>query len=128
MRNINLRISESPAIREKCDALVIFVPDKSGTSESFTTIDRRLNQKLSSLLKQEHFQAKPGDTIVYHAGARIAAARVILTGLGKREKFSEDIIRRAAAAAALAARNAACGNLSYTLPLETGIARERLAQ
>jgi len=127
MKNINVRISDVPATREECDALVLFVPEKKSL-ESFLTVDKRLKNKLSGVLKAERFQGKPGDCLVYNAGGAIKASRVILTGIGKPDKLVDETIRRASATAALAARNTACANVSYTVPVEIGIAGERLAQ
>jgi leucyl aminopeptidase len=128
MKNINVRISEASITKETCDALILFVSEKGNSSESFQAIDKKLKNKLSELIKEEHFQGKPGESLVFHTNRALNAARLIVTGLGKRDKINEESVRRASGAAALAARNAACANVSYSLPLETGISRDRLAQ
>src|SRR6188474_1174615 len=120
MKNIDVQISEASLSAQKCDALVLFVPEKENAAfESFQAADKKLKNKLSTLLKEEHFSAKPGESLVFHTHGGIQAARVILTGVGNREKITEELIRRASAAGALAARNAACADVAYAIPSET---------
>ncbi len=126
--NIDIRISEGSPVEEFCDALVLFVPEKGHPLESFRAVDRKLKNKLSNLLKEEHFQPRPGESLVYHTNGAMNAQRIIVTGMGSAEKWSEEIFRRASAAATLAARNAACANVCYTVPEETKANQERLVQ
>src|SRR5262245_18825546 len=124
-QDIRLQISTATPSTEDCDALVVFVPQGELTSSTFKDLDRRLGGSLSKVLKQEKFQGKLGDQILYHASNGIRAPRVIVTGLGKKENFSEETIRRAASVAAVAARGSASRRVSYTLP--AGRVREDLA-
>ncbi len=124
-QNIRLQISTAAPASEDCDALVIFVPQGEFTTSTFKELDRRLGGSLSKVLKQEKFQGKLGDQILYHASNGIRAPRVIIAGLGKKEDFSEETLRRASAGAAVAARDSASTRVSYTLPV--GKVREDLA-
>ena len=116
--NIEVKIRESSPLDETCDALVLFVPDKAEPFEAFRAVDKKLKNRLSNLLKEEHFNPRPGESLVYHTNGAISASRIIVTGLGERSKWNEEIFRRATAAATLAARNAACANVAYTIPVE----------
>src|SRR5688572_12080612 len=106
-QNIDVKIRETSPIDETCDALVLFVPDKGEPFEAFRAVDKKLKNKLSNLLKEEHFQPRPGESLVYHTNGALDASRIIVTGIGNPEKCNEEIFRRATAAATLAARNAA---------------------
>lgn len=125
-QNIRLQISTSSPSTEDCDALVVFVPQGELETPTFKDLDRRLGGSLSKVLKQEKFQGKLGDQILYHSSNALRASRVIVAGLGKKENFSEETIRRASASAAVAARNSASTRVSYTLPAGSKV-REELA-
>ncbi len=126
---IQIVVRNSSPVTDSCDALVLFVPEKKRVpSDIFKVVDAKLENRLSRLLKAEHFQGKPGETIVYHTNGTLPAGRVIITGLGKPEKSSEETVRRAAASAAIAARNAACSRVSFTLPPATKAPRALLVQ
>jgi leucyl aminopeptidase len=124
-QNIRLQISSATPSTEDCDALVVFIPQGDLTSATFKDLDRRMSGSLSKVLKQENFQGKLGDQILYHSSNGTRAPRIIVAGLGKKENFSEETIRRASAGAAVAARSSASSRLSYTLP--GGKVREDLA-
>jgi leucyl aminopeptidase len=126
----DIHVSVSGAAPEEVagDALVLFVPEK-GTEpfRDFRKVDQKLKKALSSVIKDERFQGKPGDALVYHTSGLIRAARVIVSGLGKKEKWNAEVFRRAAASAAVAARNAACSRVVFSLPTETGVSIQAAA-
>lgn len=125
-----IHVSASGAAPEEVsgDALIVFVPEK-GTEpfRDFRAIDQKLKKALSSVIKEERFQGKPGDSLVYHTSGHIRASRIILAGLGKKDKWNEEGFRRAAATGALAARNAAASRVVFSLPSETGVSIEAVA-
>lgn len=127
-QDIRLQISSASPASEDCDALVVFVPQEELTSSIFKDLDRRLGGALSKILRQEKFQGKVGDQILYHSSNSLRAARVIVAGLGKKENFSEETIRRASATAAIAARNAASARVSYTMPVGTKIPEDQVCR
>ena len=126
--NIDVHIKDQSPLEESCDALVLFVLEKGNALESFRNVDKKLKNKLSNLLKEEHFQPRLGESLVFHTNGEMNAARIVLTGLGDPEKWNRDVFRRAAAAATLAARNAACSRVSYALPARPGVNKNHLVQ
>jgi len=115
--DIDVKISEAQPFAERCDALVLFVPE--GTKKSFdvfVAVDRRMKKALSGVLKEERFQGKLGETILFHGRGGIAARNVLLTGIGKTGEITEEVFRRASASAVQAARRAACGRVAFTVP------------
>ena len=126
----DIHVSVSGAAPEEIpgDALVIFVPEK-GTApfRDFRAVDNKIKKALSAVVKDERFAGKPGDVIVYHTSGAMRAARIVLSGLGKKEKWNAEAFRRAAAAGAVAARNAACSRVVFSLPAESGVSQDVLA-
>lgn len=128
IQNIHTSVSGAAPEDAPGDALVLFVPEK-GTENfrDFRRVDQKLKKALSTIIKEEGFQGKTGDVLVFHTGGLIRAARVIVTGLGKKTKWNEEGFRRAAAVAAVAAKNAACSRLTLSLPADTGVSLESVA-
>lgn len=119
---IDVKISGTKAAEERCDALVLFVPEKDHFQFEVTReIDKKLKKALASVLKDEQFQGKGGDVLVYHGTQALKARRVILAGVGKSGALTGEQFRRASGAAAIAARNAACARVSFAVPDETTI-------
>jgi leucyl aminopeptidase len=125
MANITrLHLSGLSPEKESCDALILFAAEKDLSAfETFRKVDRRIRKRLSALLVQEKFAGKIGDQIVYHATSGLRARRVVVVGVGKKDNFTEESLRRAAATGAAAARNAACSRVAFTAPeeLKTGL-------
>jgi leucyl aminopeptidase len=68
-------------------------------------VDKALDGAIRELIAGGDFSGKAGETAVLYPGSALPARRVILVGLGKREEFDVEDIRRAAAAAAKKARD-----------------------
>ncbi len=67
-------------------------------------VDERLGGAISDLIAGGDFTGKLGEVAVLYSGGRLPARRVLVTGLGDMPKFDMEKARRAAAAAALKAR------------------------
>lgn len=65
--------------REKCDALVVLVPDgfKSGKSD--------LSVLIAEAIKDKHFESKPGKTLSMYRTSQAQAPRVVIAGVGAGE-------------------------------------------
>lgn len=61
--------------------------------------DTPLPAGVTDLLEPEDFQSKAGQTLLLYPRGAIAPRRLLLVGLGKREKVSAETIRRASATA-----------------------------
>ncbi len=66
-------------------------------------VDRALGGALSALLQEGDFEGEKGETLVLRTDQKMPAKRVLLIGLGEREKFSLEGVREASATAAHAA-------------------------
>src|SRR5690625_1354211 len=67
-------------------------------------VDRALDGAISDLIEGGDFSGKLGDVAVLYTGGALTARRVLVAGLGKREKFDLEAVRRASARAAVRAR------------------------
>ena len=60
-------------------------------------VDRALDGAISRLIEDGEITGKPGETTLIHTLGRIAPARVLVAGLGARDDFSLDVVRRVTA-------------------------------
>jgi leucyl aminopeptidase len=68
-------------------------------------VDQALGGQIQALIAGGDFRGKRNEIAVLYPNGAIPAQRVILVGLGKREKFTPDVIRQAAGTAAKKARD-----------------------
>lgn len=91
----------------KVDVLAIplhqFDPESNKLPGRWASIDRALGGQWSAALRSGDFRAKSGQTLVLYPDDGIAAARVLLIGLGEEAKLTADSLRRAAGHAVRAA-------------------------
>ncbi len=79
-----------------CDLLVIsaFAGEQKEVllSDAF---DASLSEYLLQVIKDDHFEAKEGSTLLIRMDGRISAKRLLVVGLGKMEEVSAHILRKA---------------------------------
>ena len=68
---------------------------KGGTQ----AVDNALDGLISKIIKEEKFEGKIGSTLTIRTNGMIPAQKVIVVGLGEKEKFDLDAVRKASAAA-----------------------------
>lgn len=103
-----------------CDAVAVGVyADGTPLEGAAAKVDQALKGLLPSVLAEEHFKGKPGQTFVLHTHEKIPARRIIATGLGPKVDLTLERLRVAAAAAARRAADARAKHLvlpAVTLP------------
>ncbi|MDH4223170.1 MAG: hypothetical protein OEV55_06465 [candidate division Zixibacteria bacterium] len=77
------------------EALAIGLIEGQGLTKEVGNLDKKLNGAISQLIKKGDFTGKLNQTAVLYPGD-FETRRIILVGLGKREKFNLDKIRQAA--------------------------------
>jgi len=82
----------------------------------------------SPALRSGDFSGKEGETVLLYAGESIEAARLLLVGLGEREKSTLEKLRRAAATAAKKARSLKAAGMVLSHPSPEGVSAEDAAQ
>jgi len=84
------------ATRVKTDALVLGVFEGDvKLSRAAVALDKAGGGVISDLLKKGEFTGKHNQVIYLPAGREVAASRVVLTGLGKREEYNAEKARQA---------------------------------
>jgi leucyl aminopeptidase len=83
-------------------------------------VDQALGGQIQALIAGGDFRGKRNEIAVLYPNGALPAQRVILVGLGKREKFTPDVIRQAAGTAAKKARDLGVTHL-YTIIHGAGI-------
>ena len=103
MQIISQSLSQTPLTSLKTPCLILPIWQDEALSASSASINDALNGMINAAINEDGFDAKLGSTKVLFTASAIAAQRVILLGIGKRDKFSESAFTLAVAKAARAA-------------------------
>lgn len=109
---VKLRVSNKAAEQVKAGALAVFLFEGDKAPKA---LDARLGGRISALMKAKKYEPKKFATRAVDTLGKLAADTVILVGLGKKEAFSMETLRRAAAKAAQAAKGAGAGSLALSV-------------
>jgi leucyl aminopeptidase len=96
---LTITTSTAGAARAKADLLAIGVHEGSEVADATAVLPKGLPAGLGDHLAAAGFEGKVGSTAMVPA-AGVAATSVVLVGLGKRDKLTLEVVRRAAAALA----------------------------
>lgn len=82
-----------------CDILAVGLFQSKGVKNPFfDQIDERLKRRLSRLIKKEDFKADVANTKLIYTEGLLKARSVLIVGLGDKQKFNLETIRKAGAA------------------------------
>lgn len=96
---MELHAVSAAVTRQRTDCAIVGVYEKGLLSAAATELDGKLGQQLSRLIKQGDVRGKLGETLLLPEPKGISAARVLLVGLGAKEKFGRKQYRKALNAA-----------------------------
>ncbi len=97
---MQIKIDTTPYANLETDALVSYVFDETDPIQgTLADIDKSANGLLKKLSTGAEFSGKPLEMTLIHAPAGLKAARLLLVGAGKREKFDVATLRKIAGAA-----------------------------
>jgi len=85
--------------------------------ELFDSCDKALDGCLSRLAESGEFRGKAGSTRLIHTQGKLPAERLLLAGLGKRNKLDDERLRQAAGSAVQALRGARVSSFATALHL-----------
>jgi leucyl aminopeptidase len=88
-------------------------------------LDKKLDGLLSTVLKTERFEGKPGQISHFYTSGRIAAGRVLVVGLGPKKAGDAEPVRRATSAALRRAREQGATAPAVLMPAGGISTRER---
>jgi leucyl aminopeptidase len=114
--NVDIKTRKAAWAQCRTDMLVLGrVSDESRLSGAAQALDKKLGGAIARLLKLGDFSGKTGTNAIVYGEDKIAARRVMLIGLGEKEKVTLETIRKAAATAANQAVNMKLQTLSLAL-------------
>lgn len=112
-------IMEKPAAIA-ADLLVLgFFQGTSALDAEGQALDRQLKGQLTELLAEGIFKGKSGEHFMLHTREYLAAKRMLLIGLGKKESFDGEALRKTAAVALRQAEKVRANSMALIMP-ETG--------
>ncbi|MGE0115038.1 MAG: leucyl aminopeptidase [Steroidobacteraceae bacterium] len=96
---MELHAVSASVIRQRTDCAIVGVYEKGLLSAAATELDGKLGKQLSRLVKQGDVRGKLGETLLLSEPKGITASRVLLVGLGPKDKFGRKQYRKALGAA-----------------------------
>jgi leucyl aminopeptidase len=100
---MDFNVTQGDIARQETDCIVVNLFE--GVSEpggATAAVDRVLDGAIASLIATGDFSGKAGSSAALYTNGKLPAARVLVVGLGKQEKFDRNAARAAAATAARA--------------------------
>lgn len=91
-------------------------------------VDQAVGGRIQALVAGGNFRGKRNEVAVLYTQGPVPAPRVIVVGLGKPEKFTLDVVRQAAATAAVKARDLGVTQIATIVHGADGLGMERAAQ
>ncbi|MGA2434494.1 MAG: M17 family peptidase N-terminal domain-containing protein, partial [Bryobacteraceae bacterium] len=126
---MEIKLERKPIEQVEADAVIIPVFDKEGggfSGEAAAAANRLTGGWIEELYANGEFSGKPFETAILHRPAGMKAKRLVLAGAGKREKFTDAVLRNVAGAALRALRPKGAKSLAIALDAGEGI-EERAA-
>lgn len=84
-------------------------------SSLYQDINDKINGLIGEVLKKKEFEGKEGQTTLIHTQGKIGAERILLVGLGKREKITMEKVRRAGGVSFSVLKNLHINNAALSL-------------
>ncbi len=96
---MELHAVSASVTRQRTDCAIVGVYEKGLLSAAATELDTRVGKQLSRLVKQGDVRGKLGETLLLPEPKGVSAARILLVGLGPKDKFGRKQYRKALGAA-----------------------------
>ncbi len=107
---MKIRIERKSLVDFKCDLLAVNVFEGEKKPEgAAAAADRALKGLISKLMREGEIEGKLGKTALIHCPAGLKAAKMVVVGLGKKEKLDLEAVRTAAAAVIQKAKEVKAG-------------------
>lgn len=101
--------------KEQTDLTILPCFQDEESKGLLVSMDRALNGLLTKVMKEESFKGELGKTFVFHTHEKIPAKRIVVVGLGKRNRLDAEHLRRASAAALKVAKRVKAQKIAVAL-------------
>ncbi|MBI5794381.1 leucyl aminopeptidase [Candidatus Uhrbacteria bacterium] len=126
---MEMRVYKGDLTQEKADLLVVgHFSDAKVLSGALSILDKAMAGRLAKLMNEDGFKAKLATTFFTHVNGEIAAKRVLVVGLGKKEEVDLEAVRQAAAVAVNVAKECGAKTVVSELHLHGGLKASDCAQ
>ncbi|MXY59892.1 MAG: leucyl aminopeptidase, partial [Chloroflexi bacterium] len=89
-----VRVEQGDITQSDADAIVVNLFEGVTTPGGGTgAVDGALDGAISALIADKEITGKQGETATIHTFGKLPARRVVIAGLGKRERFNTDVVR-----------------------------------
>ena len=89
-----VRVEQGSITQSDADAIVVNLFEGVKSPGGGTgAVDQALDGALSALIADKEIVGRQGETVTIHTFGKLPAKRVVVAGLGKREKFDTDVVR-----------------------------------
>ena len=91
---MNIKVLREDVTKVNTPALIVNIFEGVKSPDGATgAVDQALGGAISQLIDEGEIRGKPGEMTLIHTFGRIGAGRVLVAGLGKRDKFSVNTVR-----------------------------------
>ncbi|MBN2021057.1 MAG: leucyl aminopeptidase, partial [Sedimentisphaerales bacterium] len=131
--DLKTRVAQTDTIRSQMVAVGCF-SDTKGLNSEIGKLDKKLGGAIERILKLGDFKGKEGTSALVYGYEKIKAERVLLVGLGQKDKTTINTIRKAASLAANKAVGMKINRLAMAIhinlgeKLESGLMAQALAE
>ena len=91
---MDFKFSKGDPLEAKCDVLVFGKFENERIAGLIKKADEALENVLDRTFEQEKFKGEIGKSVMINTLGKIQADRILIVGLGKRSKFSLDVLRK----------------------------------
>jgi leucyl aminopeptidase len=125
---MSVSTSNSTRSNAKADAVVVFFYEDQ---KEFSAASKELIKEVphsKPAFDTKDFEGKNLQSVLIYCGTAYTTNKVILAGLGKKEKVDLECLRRAAATATKKAAAHKCDSIAFELPSVKGVSADEVAQ
>lgn len=104
---VEVKVEQGDIAAVEAETIILGIFEGEGAKElsgAAKAVDERLEGQLTAVLREGDFTGKKGETFLLRTFGKLPAKRVLLVGLGERERFDLEVVREASAAAAKAGK------------------------
>ena len=113
---MDVLIQQGDCLSARTDALVLGLFEGAPTAGALKQAARKLgSDAIARILKEGEARGRASELTLIHTFGKLSPSRLLLLGLGKREKLTADVVRNAVAAAGRRLRDAGCRRIAFEL-------------